>query len=60
MTTNNAVDTTLSGQTGTGNFVGSISPSLTTPALGYTDGWYFNQLYRSSFNHGCDRKSSRD
>lgn len=34
MTTNNAVDTTLSGQTGTGNFVGSISPSLTTPALG--------------------------
>jgi hypothetical protein len=34
MTTNNAVNTTLSGQTGTGSFVGSISPTLVTPALG--------------------------
>lgn len=34
MATNNAVDTTLSGQTGTGNFVGATSPSLITPALG--------------------------
>lgn len=34
MATNNAVNTTLSGQTGTGSFVGSISPSIATPALG--------------------------
>lgn len=34
MATNNAVNTSLSGQTGTGSFVGSVSPSLTTPALG--------------------------
>ena len=34
MATNNAVNTSLSGQTGTGNFVGSTSPSLVTPALG--------------------------
>jgi hypothetical protein len=33
-TTNNAVNTTLSGQTGTGSFVGSNSPTLVTPALG--------------------------
>ncbi len=34
MTTNNAVDSSLSGTTGTGNFVGSNSPTLVTPALG--------------------------
>lgn len=34
MATNNAVNTTLSGQTGTGTFVGSTSPTLVTPALG--------------------------
>lgn len=34
MTTNNAVNTTLAGQTGTGNFVGATSPALVTPALG--------------------------
>jgi hypothetical protein len=34
MATNNAVNTSLSGQTGTGNFVGSTSPTLVTPALG--------------------------
>lgn len=34
MTTINAVDTTLSGQTGTGTFVGSTSPTLVTPTLG--------------------------
>lgn len=34
MTTNNAVNNSLSGQTGTGNFVGSTSPTLTTPNLG--------------------------
>lgn len=33
-TTNNAVNVTLSGQTGTGTFVGSTSPSLTTPNIG--------------------------
>lgn len=34
MATNNAVNTSLSGQTGTGNFVGATSPTLVTPALG--------------------------
>lgn len=34
MATNNSVDTTLSGQTGTGSFVGSNSPTLITPTLG--------------------------
>lgn len=34
MTTNNTVNTSLSGQTGTGTFVGSTSPVLVTPTLG--------------------------
>lgn len=34
MATNNSVNTSLSGQTGTGTFVGSTSPTLVTPALG--------------------------
>ncbi len=34
MATNNAVNTSLSGQTGTGSFAGSTSPSFTTPVLG--------------------------
>lgn len=34
MATNNSVNTGLSGQSGTGNFVGSISPALITPMLG--------------------------
>lgn len=34
MATNNAVDTSLSGQTGTGSFAGSTSPLFTTPVLG--------------------------
>lgn len=34
MATNNAVNNTLTSQTGTGNFVGSTSPTLTTPILG--------------------------
>lgn len=34
MATNNAVDVTLSGQTGTGNFAGSTSPTFVTPAIG--------------------------
>src|SRR5579863_8710153 len=33
MTTNNSVNTSLAGQTGTGNFVGSLTPSITTPIL---------------------------
>ena len=32
-TTNNAVNTNLSGQTGTGPFVGSTSPTITTPEI---------------------------
>ena len=38
MATNNAVNTSLSGQTGTGTFVGATSPTLVTPALGRTAG----------------------
>lgn len=34
MATNNAVNVGLSGSTGTGNFVGSTSPTLITPVLG--------------------------
>lgn len=34
MATNNAVNTTLSGQTGTGTFAGSTSPTFVTPILG--------------------------
>jgi len=34
MTTINAVNTSLSGQTGTGTFAGNVSPIFTTPALG--------------------------
>lgn len=34
MSTNNAVNTTLSGQTGTGTFVGATSPTLVTPNIG--------------------------
>jgi len=33
MATNNAVNVTLSGQTGTGTFVGSTSPTITTPVI---------------------------
>lgn len=33
MATNNAVNNSLTGQTGTGSFVGSTSPSLTTPNI---------------------------
>lgn len=34
MATNNSVNVSLSGQTGTGTFVGSTSPTLVTPLLG--------------------------
>lgn len=34
MATNNAVNTSLSGQSGTGSFAGTTSPSFTTPVLG--------------------------
>jgi hypothetical protein len=34
MATQNAVDTSLAGQTGTGNFVGSTSPTIVTPLIG--------------------------
>lgn len=34
MATNNAVNTTLSGQSGTGSFAGTTSPTFVTPALG--------------------------
>ena len=33
MATNNSVDVTLAGQTGTGTFVGSTSPTITTPII---------------------------
>lgn len=34
MATNNAVNVNLNGQSGTGAFAGTVSPSFTTPALG--------------------------
>lgn len=34
MATNNAVNTTLSGQSGTGSFLGTTSPTMVTPNLG--------------------------
>jgi hypothetical protein len=34
MTTQNIIGTTLSGQSGTGNFAGTTSPTFVTPALG--------------------------
>lgn len=34
MATQNSVDTSLAGQTGTGSFVGSTSPTLVTPTIG--------------------------
>lgn len=39
MATNNAVDVTLSSQTGTGSFVGSISPTLVTPVIQGSNGF---------------------
>src|ERR1700751_1877701 len=37
MATNNQVNTSLSGQTGTGNFVGATSPTIVTPRIGTID-----------------------
>jgi hypothetical protein len=42
MATNNAVNTSLSGQTGTGNFVGANTPTLITPVLGVATGTSIN------------------
>src|SRR3954462_9455253 len=50
MATNNAVNTTLSGQTGTGNFAGSISPTLsgiTTNTIKFTQD---NAIYDTNNN----------
>lgn len=44
MTTNNAVNTGLSGTTGSGNFVGANSPTLITPVLGVATGTSFNAM----------------
>lgn len=44
MATNNAVNTSLSGQTGTGSFVGSNSPALVTPNIGVAAGTSFNTI----------------
>ncbi len=44
MATNNAVNTTLSGQSGTGSFAGSTSPSFTTPILGVATATSVNKL----------------
>lgn len=38
MATNNSVDTSLVGQTGTGTFVGAISPTIKTPTVVDTNG----------------------
>lgn len=44
MATNNAVNTTLSGQSGTGAFAGTVSPTFTTPNIGAATGTSFNSL----------------
>lgn len=44
MATINAVNTTLSGQTGTGAFAGSVSPTFTTPILGVATATSINKL----------------
>jgi hypothetical protein len=40
----NAVNTTLSGQSGTGEFAGNISPSFTTPTLGVATATSLNKV----------------
>lgn len=42
MATNNSVNTSLSGQTGTGNFVGANTPTLITPVLGVSSATSLN------------------
>jgi hypothetical protein len=44
VTKNNAVNTTLSGQTGTGSFLGSISPTFITPVLGTPSSGIFTNI----------------
>lgn len=44
MATNNAVNTSLSGQTGTVSFVGSTSPALTTPNIGVATATSVNKM----------------
>ncbi len=44
MATNNSVNSPLSGTTGTGNFVGSTSPTLVTPSIGVATGTSFNTI----------------
>ncbi len=44
MATINAVNTSLSGQTGTGSFVGSTSPTLVTPTIGVATATSVNKM----------------
>lgn len=44
MATNNAVNVNLSGQSGTGSFAGTVSPTFTTPNIGAASGTSFNSL----------------
>lgn len=44
MATQNAVNTSLSGQTGTGNFVGANTPTLITPVLGVATATSINKM----------------
>lgn len=44
MATNNAVNTSLSGQSGTGSFAGTTSPSFTTPTLGVAAATTINKV----------------
>jgi hypothetical protein len=44
MATINAVNTSLSGQTGTGQFVGDTSPTLVTPVLGVAEATSINKV----------------
>lgn len=58
MATNNGVNVGLSGATGTGNFVGSNSPTLVTPALGTPASGVLSSCtgfpYDMAFNGGFD------
>jgi len=44
MATQNAVNTSLSGQSGTGAFAGNVSPSFTTPTLGVAAATTINKV----------------
>lgn len=50
MANNNVVNTSLSGQSGTGQFVGSTSPTLTTPIIGQINDGNGNAIFGLNTN----------